>query len=218
MCDQAFYLNDRNIWMLENYEGLREATDGVAYHYYANAIEETRSLQAKFPELELHFTEGGPRLKDNYDTDWCKWGIMISRALECGYRSFTGWNLMLDELGGPNVGPFLGTCAGLVTRDSRSGELSYSGQYKAFRHIAPYITPESDIYTLAHDNTFGQCVSDYPKHVLELEGFVIDNHDGKKIAVVINPNARALQSQIVVDGRNFYIEMYGNSISTIIIE
>ena len=59
-------------------------------------------------------------------------GAYDDQSVESG---FTGWNLMLDETGGPNVGPFLGICGGLITRDSRNGELTYSGQYKAFSHI-----------------------------------------------------------------------------------
>jgi len=32
-----------------------------------------------------------------------------------------------------------------IGENETSGELSYSGQYKAYSHIAPYITPESKI-------------------------------------------------------------------------
>ncbi len=42
-------------------------------------------------------------------------------------------NLLLDEVGGPNIGPFF--CGGLATLNSQTGELTYSGQYRAFSHF-----------------------------------------------------------------------------------
>ena len=85
---------------------------------------------------------------------------------------------MLDELGGPNVGPFIGICGGLVTRDSRTGELSYSGQYKAFSHIAPYVSEKSKIYPLGA--VIDHHLSSFPKTKLDVEGVLVENPDGKK--------------------------------------
>ena len=216
MFDHSFYGTTRVLWQLDNIEGLAECCDSVAFHYYASYIEETKAITKKYPELKLQFTEGGPRLTDHYATDWCKWGIMIAEALSCGYNSFTGWNLMLNEMGGPNIGPF--PCGGLVTRNSITGELSFSGQYKAFEHIAPYITPESDVYPLTVGEYFGQPIHQYPKRKEAPVGFVIDNHDGKKVAIVINPNSERYQTQLVIDGVYWYAELMPESICTFIIE
>ena len=199
-------------------KGLKEACDGVAFHYYHGAMEESLRISREYPQMPIHFTEGGPRLTDNYGTDWCKWGSIVSTALRLGYRSFTGWNLMLDELGGPNVGPFLGICGGLVTRNSQSGEFSYSGQYKAFSHFAPYITPTSEIFPIDEGDFFGYEVGKYPRHEEEIEGFCIDNHDGKLIAVLINPNSTGAQAQLELGGAAWYLELQPDSISTVIIE
>lgn len=218
MYDHNFNDTERVLWSLENYKGLLDDCDGVAFHYYDGTIEQTKQITDKYPSLALHFTEGGPRLGDNYGTDWCKWGLMAVKALKAGYRSFTGWNLMLDELGGPNIGPFLGICGGFVTRDSRDGAISYSGQYKAFSHIVPYITKNSKIHPISVSDSFNLRISKYPKHDLEIEGVLIDNQDGKTIAVLVNPNAHGIQSQIVLNNTLWYAELQANSISTIIIE
>ena len=218
MYDHSFNDTNRVLWALENCDGLSDDCDGVAFHYYGGAIEQTRIVKDTYPRLGLHFTEGGPRLTDHYDTDWCKWGLMIIKALKAGYRSFTGWNLILDETGGPNIGPFLGICGGLVTRDSRSGELSYSGQYKAFSHIVPYITPCSYIYPISTSDAYNLNMSKYPKQPREIEGVLIDNQDGKKIVVLVNPNDYSLQTQIEIDGNLWYAELYADSIFTITIE
>ena len=218
MLDHAFHKVDRAIWCLENSAGLAEVCDGVAFHYYSGTIEQTYTLKEKFPAISLHFTEGGPRLNDNYDTDHGKWGLMAVKALKMGYRSFTGWNLMLDEMGGPNIGPFIGICGGLVTRNSESGDLSYSGQYRAFSHIAPFITKESEVYPISVGRDFNIAMTIYPTRTFELEGVLIKNPDGRQIAVLVNPNDRGLQTQIEIGGRLWYVELAADSVSTLIIE
>lgn len=216
MLDHAFEETDRAIWCLEKCEGLIDATDGVAFHYYAGTIEQTLALKEKFPAMELHFTEGGPRLTDNYEGDACKWALMAIKALNCGYKSFTGWNLMLDEMGGPNVGPFLGICGGLLTRDSRDGTLSYSGQYKAFAHLAPFITPTSKLFPIAVTRAFAQNMSIYPAYPAKIEGVLIDN--GKeKVAALVNPNDFGLQAEIEIGGTLYYIELHADSVVTVIL-
>ena len=214
MLDHNFSDVPRVTWMLDNCEGLYECCDGVAFHYYSGAIEQTAVIREKYPRLSLYFTEGGPRLCDNYDTDWCKWALMMVKALKAGYRSFIGWNLMLDEQGGPNVGPFLGQCAGLVTRDSRDGALSYSGQYKAFCHIASLVTPNSKIYPLSVGASFNLAMSAFPKSNIDIEGVIIEN-DGKQNAVIVNPNAAGFQVQLELDGKLWYLELQPNSITTL---
>ena len=217
MYDHNFNDTERVLWSLDNCEGLRESCDGVAFHYYSGAIEQTAAVRAAYPELELHFTEGGPRLTDNYNLDWCKWGLMISKAIKVGYRSFTGWNLMLNELGGPNVGPFIGLCGGFVTLDNRNMELSYSGQYKAYSHIAPYITKDSKLRYVSVDESFDLHIGSYPKQDKKIEGILIENAD-TAVAVLINPNSSGYQTQIEICGKLWYLELGADSISTVIIE
>jgi len=216
MHDHNFEDTQRVLWQLDNCEGASEACDAVAFHYYAGTIEETLKIKRAYPEKKLHFTEAGPRLYDNYDTDWCKWGVMISKAIKCGYSSFTGWNLMLNEMGGPNVGPFL--CGGLVTRHTDDGELSFSGQYKAFSHIAKYINKDSKIYTVSVGEEYDLPMSAYPKANMDIEGFYVDNSDGKNILVLVNPNEEKRQIQFEFNNRWWYTELSPESISTVIIE
>lgn len=66
---------------------------------------------------------------------------------------------MLNEMGGPNVGPFL--CAGLVTRNTNTNELSYSGQHKAFEHIAKYINKSSKIYPISVGEEYDLQIKNY---------------------------------------------------------
>ena len=212
--DYRFTGIDRVIWSLEEIEGLAKACAGVGFHYYDGKIEQTLVLRERFPELELHFTEGGPRLYDHYDSDWCKWGIMMAKAMRCGYRSFTGWNLLLDETGGPNIGPYF--CGGLATRNSLTGELSYSGQSKAMAHIAPNITPDSVIYPLMTDEVTHNSMFKYPKSISLMDGFLIKNTDNT-VCVMINPDSDKKQVCLSVDGKTWYVELMPDTISTVIL-
>lgn len=214
MWDYRFTGIDRVLWSLDNIPGLAQCCTGVAFHYYQGTVEQTAKLHDYYPQLEMHFTEGGPRLYDHYDCDWCKWGLMISKAIRCGYQSFTGWNLMLDENGGPNIGPYL--CGGLVTKNSLTGALSYSGQLKAMAHIAPYITPESVIYPLNTDEVAHDPMFRYPKHREMMDGFVIENGD-KRVCFMVNGDSEKKQVRVHIGGTWYYVELLPDSISTIVV-
>lgn len=206
----------RVMWQLDNYENLSKECNGIAFHYYSGSFEQTKILKQKYPNLALHFTEGGPRLYDNYDTDWCKWSIIMAKALGIGYSSFTGWNLMLDETGGPNIGPFF--CGGLVTRNSKTGELSYSGQYKAFRHIAPFVKKGVKVHSVKFENCATPFMSGYPKCGKTPEGCAFKNADGTEVLLLANPHSDKCQVQYFKDNEWWYIELLPNSVSTVVFE
>ena len=213
--DHNFSDTDRVLWQLKHTEGLAGACDGIAFHYYRGTIEDKLKIKENYPELPLHFTEAVPRLFDNYESDWCKLGTMISKAIECGYHSFTGWNLMLNETGGPNIGPFL--CGGLITRNNDTGELTYSGQYKTFHHIAPYLKPESRLYPIRMDMSYDLPMHSYPQSNMQIEGFCIKNPD-ETILILVNPNGTKRQVQFCLNDTWWYSELTPDSISTIIVK
>ena len=212
MYDHNFSGIDRVLWTLETHPEVASACNAAAFHYYGGKVEQTAVLREKYPHLKLHFTEAGPRLYDNYSTDICKWAIMLTRALKCGYSSFTGWNLMLDETGWPNIGPF--GCGGLVTRNSASGELSHSGQYRAFECIARHINADSLIYPLISDEITQGSMFEYPKTKQRCEGFAIDNC-GRLTFIAVNPDTAKKQVQIEARGKRYYAELMGETVSVI---
>ena len=143
-------------------------------------------------------------------------------ALSCGYKSFTGWNLMLDENGWPNIGPF--SCGGLVTRHSITGQLSYSGQYRAFAHIAKYITAHSKIYPVFSELPVYNALHKFPKaQTLPAAGVLIENGD-QKVLVLVNPErgpvgttmTEGRRTQITIDGKCWYVELLPESVATIL--
>ncbi|MBQ8357513.1 MAG: hypothetical protein IJX39_06855 [Clostridia bacterium] len=223
--DVKIWLFDHNFsqwkrvkWTLDAHRELQDACDGIAFHYYKGAIEGTRALKKAYPALPIHFTEGGPRLYDHYATDCCKWGTMICKALNCGYSSFTGWNLMLDEYGGPNVGPFF--CGGLVTRNSVSNELSYSGQYKAFQHISRFMQKGAGVYEVEMEHEPNQVgMSSFPcNNPLPLEASCIKNSNGTTCYLLTNSDKEKQQVQIFEGGEWYYVEVLPYTLCTVVFE
>ena len=214
--DHNFSYVNRVESQLENSNDFKNSCDGIAFHYYGGAIEDTLYLQKSYPDLPMHFTEAGPRLYDNYSTDFCKWAIMMSKVLNCGYKSFTGWNLMLDEYGGPNIGPFF--CGGLITRNTQTGELLYSGQYKAFMHVSKFMKKGALIYNVPHESRKMKMFTFPPKGYIPLEVSCIKNIDGSVCYFLTNANDTKIQTQIYENGSWYYVEALPNSVNTVVFE
>ena len=213
--DHCFSGWKRVVCQLKDNPDLINECNAVAFHYYESAVEALSNLKAEYPNIKWHFTEGGPRLYDHYDTDWCKWTLMMTKALNMGCDSFTGWNLLLDENGGPNVGPFF--CGGLATLHSQTGELTYSGQYKAFKHFSKFIKRGAKIYPAKADNCDMHMYC-YPNHMIPIEGTVVQNLDGSHVLELTNANESKVQAQYFYDGKWWYIELMPNTSATIVFE
>jgi glucosylceramidase len=109
--------------------------DGVAWHGYAGEPDAMTRVHDAFPSKSAYFTEYGPLLTDaDYLSGWAKWSASYAQILRNWARCAVAWNLLLNEKGGPNLGPF--TCGGVVTIDSKTQQLTRSGQYWALAHYS----------------------------------------------------------------------------------
>lgn len=91
-----------------------------------------------FPAKHAYWTEGGPDISSpTYATDWTQWSHTFAQILRNRARCIVAWNLLLNEKGKPNIGPF--SCGGLVTVNSKSQQLTRSGMYYAFAHYSKLI-------------------------------------------------------------------------------
>jgi len=122
-------LEDRDVW---------KYVDGVAWHGYVGEPSGMTRVHDAFPDKHMYWTEGGPDYRDSdYLTDWAKWSAMYAGIVRNWARCIVGWNLALDEKGRPNIGPF--SCGGLVTIDSKTKEITRSGQYWGFAHYSKVV-------------------------------------------------------------------------------
>jgi len=179
---------------------LRQYVNAVAWHGYYGGADMMSKVQDAYPEVEMHWTEGGPDYTDPaYLTDWCEWAGTFSEVLGNWCRSITAWNLALDEHGRPNIGPF--PCGGVVTIDSQTREITRSGQYWAFAHYARAIRRGArrfDSQTAAAD----------------LQHVAAQNPDGQQVLVMTNPGpARTIE--IRVGSMTASIALKTNSVTTL---
>jgi glucosylceramidase len=170
--DHNYNLWGRALGELETPDVSKYAS-AIAWHGYVGQVEWVNRVRDKYPDIEMHWTEGGPDYKDpGYASDWSKWSATFTEILRNWCRSITAWNFALDEVGRPNIGPF--SCGGLVTIDSKTKEISRSGQYLAFAHYCRMIRRGAhrfDSQSTEHD----------------IHHVAIENPDGQRVLVVTNP-------------------------------
>lgn len=214
LCDHNFALFKRVIWQFKEFPKLKQCASSIAFHYYDGGVELVENIRKEYPEFTFHFTEGGPRLYDNYATDHCKWSVIMARNLNHGCKSFTGWNLILDEMGLPNVGPFF--CGGLLTEHSQTKEISYSGQYRAFKHFSPFIKRDAKVLKTTVSGE-SQGLFSYPNHVQPtLEVCAVKNTDGSIVVNIVNPDVNARrQIALRFHGKTYYFDALPDSVNTL---
>jgi glucosylceramidase len=171
LLDHNYNLWGRVICSLDE-PAVRKHCDAVAWHGYVGNASMISKVHAAHPDVAMHWTEGGPDYTDpSYATDWTTWARTCTDALGNWCHSITGWNLALDERGGPNIGPF--TCGGLVTIDSQTKEITRSGQYWAFAHFSRSIKRGARRFASVSKSA-------------NLSHIACQNPDGQKVLVVTN--------------------------------
>lgn len=176
---------DTKIWILDhNYNlwgrvmdelsdpDLYKYVDGVAWHgYFGNPDSMTRVHNA-YPAKSAYWTEGGPDYtSSDYATDWAKWSRDYSEILRNSARCIVGWNLVLDENGKPNIGPF--SCGGMVTVNSKTHAITRSGQYWAFAHYSKTVERGAHVIASTGD-------------VKDISHVALENPDGTRVLVLTN--------------------------------
>ena len=132
--DHNYSLWGRAICELDDPE-VNRYVDGVAWHGYVGEVSAMTRVHQAHPEKHMYWTEGGPSYRDpEYQTDWTQWSATFAGILRNWARCIMGWNLALDEAGKPNIGPF--DCGGVVTINSKTKEITRSGQYWALAHYS----------------------------------------------------------------------------------
>ncbi len=152
--------------------GVYKRVDGVAWHGYAGTPDAMKRVQQMFPAKHAYWTEGGPDITSPaYATDWAQWSRTFAQILRNRARCIVCWNLLLDEKGQPNIGPF--SCGGLVTLNSKTQQLTRSGQYWAFAHYSKVIDRGARILASWGD-------------VPDVNHVAVANPDGSSVLVLTN--------------------------------
>jgi len=205
---------DTKIWILDHNYALwgrvldefsdplvSKYAEGVAWHAYYGTVDAMTRVHDAFPAKSAYWTEGGPDYTSpDYLTDWVKWSHTFSDALRNWARCLVGWNLVLDEKGSPNIGPF--PCGGVVTVDSKTHEITRSGQYWAFAHFSKSIRRGAQVLASAGD-----------LHGIDHVAF--ENPDGSHVLVVTNQgDGQVIACQIGDQALNLALD--SDSVTTLV--
>jgi glucosylceramidase len=179
---------------------IRKYASGIAWHGYVGEPEAMTRVHDAYPEIGAYWTEGGPEYTaPDYLADWSQWSKTFTGILRNWSRSITAWNLALDEVGKPNIGPF--SCGGLVTVNSKSKEITRSGQYWALAHFSRCIKRGAKRFD-SHAN------------IQDIHHVAFENPDGQKVLVLTNTGSdRATSFQI--GGQAAHLELEKNSVTTV---
>jgi glucosylceramidase len=197
--DHNYNLWGRAVCTLEDAK-LRKYSNTVAWHGYVGTPEMMNKVREVYPEVEMHWTEGGPDYRDpGYLSDWCKWSTTFSGILRNWCRSITSWNLALDENGRPNIGPF--ACGGVVTVHSQSAEITRSGQFWALAHYSRVVRRG------AHRFESGSAAVD-------LQHIAFENPDGTQVLILTNSGS-ARRVELKLASLTATVPLKANSVTTL---
>jgi glucosylceramidase len=204
---------DTKIWLLDhNYDlwgrvldmmsdpEVFQYVDGVAWHGYAGNPDAMTRVHNAFPTQNAYWTEGGPFYNDpDYATGWAKWSSTYAQILKNWARCIVAWNLVLDERGNPNIGPF--TCGGVVTLDSKTQRLTRSGQYWAFAHYSKAVKRGAHVIATKADQA-------------GIEHVAFANPDGGYVLVLTNAgDERDVECRF--EGKALPLKLARNSVLTL---
>ena len=206
-------LLDTKIWILDhNYNLMGRAIDelsdplvnkyieGIAWHGYMGTPDVMTRVHDLFPTKNAYWTEGGPDITSvDYLTDWAKWSQKFTGILRNWSRCIVGWNFVLDEKGRPNIGPF--PCGGMVTLDSKTQEISRSGQYWAMSHYSKLIRRGARVIASTGD-------------LPNVDHIALQNPDGGFVLVVTNRGGQQ-QIRCQASGQALDLTLDAGSVTTV---
>jgi glucosylceramidase len=196
--DHNYNLWGRAIAELET-PGVRKYTNAVAWHGYTGKPEWMQRVQDVFPDVEMYWTEGSPDHDDPDYFKWVPWAQKFTEILQNGCRAITGWCLVTDERGQPNVGPY--HLGGILTIDSRTKQIYHSGQFWAMAHFSRFVKRGAvRIESQSSTNDLFHCA--------------LENPDGSLVIVVTNPG-HPRPCEIRLKGRVASLALSGDSVVTL---
>jgi glucosylceramidase len=205
---------DTKIWLLDhNYDlwgrvvdqlsdpEVFKYVDGVAWHGYGGKADAMTRVHDLFPSKHAYWTEGGPDiLSADYATDWARWSGSFAGILRNWARCIVSWNLVLDEKGRPNIGPF--DCGGVVTIDSKTQKITRSGQYWAFAHYSKSVQRGASVIRSSGE-------------FADVDHVAFQNPDGSHVLVVTN---QGVEKKIACQfaGQSLELELPHDSVTTLV--
>lgn len=177
---------------------------GTAFHWYSGDHFETLEMVRKqYPDKKLIFTEGCVEAKVDYgfELNAERYAHDIIGNFKHGMNGFIEWNLLLDELGGPNH--VKNYCDAPMRCDSKTGELFVRPAYYYIGQFAKFI--KEDAVRIG-----SSCYTD------KLETVAFKNKDGSLVLNVLNRQDDELPFTLRYDGNLNEFTAPAHSLTTLI--
>lgn len=185
---------------------------GIGFHWYEpwsggeQMFDNVKLVNQVYPDKHLIFTEG---CAESFDMkrvkNWTlgeRYGYSMINDFNSGTVGWTDWNILLDEVGGPNhVGNF---CFAPVHADTQTGELIYTNSYYYIGHFSKFIQPGAK-----------RIASSTSRSALFSTAFL--NPDGKISVVVMNRSDKEVPYLLWIDGKAAEVKSLPHSIQTLVI-
>ena len=166
-------------------------------------------VREDYPRLKLMHSEGCVELArygENAGDDMRHakmYAHDIIGDLNHGMNSWIDWNLVLDEMGGPNhVGNY---CGAPIICHTDTDTVEYKPMYHAIGHFSRFIRPGAA--RIAHS-----CYSS------EIEVTAARNPDGSCVAVLLHTGQQRRPVQLRVEGKTARLMLPAESISTVVLK
>lgn len=164
-------------------EKLNPLISGVAYHCYGGDLSNLQaSLQQQNRSLASINTECSSTQTDDNNKGTFQWWMKTQSvdAVRSGTSGALGWNLCLDENGGPHLKAGCENCRGLATIHSGDNpQFQLNAEFHALAQTSHYVQP----------GAFRIESSD--PQVRGLQNVAFENPDGSKVLVIRNSSDQA---------------------------
>ena len=223
---------DTKIWILDHNYNLwgraldelskpevAKYVDGVAWHSYAGTPDAMTRVHDMFPDKHAYFTEGGPPANlfgpaeerphqfhlPPYGSDWTRYSKAFTDILRNWARCICVWNLLLDENGRPDLTnpPRPQRRAGLVSIDTKSKELSYSGNYYAFPHYSKLIERGAHVFASSGE-------------LPGIDHVAAENPDKSRVLVLTNSNGAEQSVECRLGAHTMKVVLPADSITSLV--
>ena len=184
-------------------EGANPYLDGTAFHCYTGDPTAQSQVHAAYPTKGIYLTEcsGGGWSTDFASNLWWDVHTLVIAACRNWAKTVVKWNLALDENHGPTNGGCQ-DCRGVVTVDSRTGQVTYNVEYYSLGHASRFVRPGAH---RVESTTFGAG---------DLESVAFLNPDGTKALVVLNGSGRSRGFNLTWNGQALPYALPAGAVAT----